>query len=147
MQEKVSIMCSWCGWENPSLGLRAARRWFGKPRHRLCCTTPSGWIFPSTPGTHERYLYCRPTVPIIFGDVSGSNNCFPYFMSTYSVKQCNLYYLCNKPLRKLYWQGYVKTLICIMLFITGCLKLKRCIFLQNECRKLRIIKNGFTINK
>jgi len=25
--------------------------------HRLCCTTPSGWIFPSTPGTHERYLY------------------------------------------------------------------------------------------
>ena len=24
MQEKVSIMCSWCGWENPSLGLRAA---------------------------------------------------------------------------------------------------------------------------
>jgi len=22
-----------------------------------CCTTPSGWIFPSTPGTHERYLY------------------------------------------------------------------------------------------
>jgi len=25
MQENVSIMCSWCGWENPSLGLRAAR--------------------------------------------------------------------------------------------------------------------------
>ena len=49
MQEKVSIMCSWCGWENPS----------GKPRHRLCCTTPSGWIFPSTPGTHERYLYSK----------------------------------------------------------------------------------------
>ena len=23
MQEKVSIKCSWCGWENPSLGLRA----------------------------------------------------------------------------------------------------------------------------
>ena len=23
MQEKVSIMCSWCGWENPSLGFRA----------------------------------------------------------------------------------------------------------------------------
>jgi len=44
MQEKVSIMCSWCGWENPSLGLRAARRWLGKPRHRLCCTTPEGWI-------------------------------------------------------------------------------------------------------
>ena len=22
-----------------------------------CSTTPSGWIFPSTPGTHERYLY------------------------------------------------------------------------------------------
>ena len=28
----------------------------GKPRHRLCCTTPSGWIYPSTAGTHERYL-------------------------------------------------------------------------------------------
>jgi len=26
MQEKVSIMCSWYGWENPSLGLRAARQ-------------------------------------------------------------------------------------------------------------------------
>jgi len=26
MQEKVSIMCSWWGWENPSLGLRAALR-------------------------------------------------------------------------------------------------------------------------
>jgi len=23
MQEKVSIMCFWCGWVNPSLGLRA----------------------------------------------------------------------------------------------------------------------------
>ena len=28
-----------------------------KPRHRLCFITPSGWIFPSTPGTHEIYLY------------------------------------------------------------------------------------------
>ena len=24
MQEKVSIMCSWCGWENPFPGLRAS---------------------------------------------------------------------------------------------------------------------------
>ena len=29
----------------------------GKPRHRLCCNMDSGWIFPSTLGTHERYLY------------------------------------------------------------------------------------------
>jgi len=28
-----------------------------KPRHRLCFTTPSGWIFQSTLKTHERYLY------------------------------------------------------------------------------------------
>jgi len=27
---------------------------FGKPRHRLCCTTPSGWIFLSPPGTHSK---------------------------------------------------------------------------------------------
>jgi len=24
MQEKVSIMCAWCGWENPSRGRSAA---------------------------------------------------------------------------------------------------------------------------
>ena len=36
-----------------------------KPRHRLCYTTPSGWIFPSTPGTLERYLI-SVTLKVIF---------------------------------------------------------------------------------
>jgi len=34
-----------------TLGLLAARL--------LCFTTPSGWIFPSTQGTHKIYLYSR----------------------------------------------------------------------------------------
>jgi len=29
----------------------------GKPRHRLCCTTLSGWIFLSTSGTHYKYFF------------------------------------------------------------------------------------------
>jgi len=43
MQEKVYIICSWCGWENSSLGLRAAMHYALR------------MDFPTTPGTHERY--------------------------------------------------------------------------------------------
>ena len=92
MQEKVSIMCSWCGWENPSLGLRAARRWLGKPLHRLCCTTPSGWIFPSTPGTHERFLYGKNVMN------STWHICFGSFCTDFS-----LLWLIKTISRKTFW--------------------------------------------
>jgi len=51
-------MCCLCGWENTTRG-RSVSCFVqqGKPRHRLCCTTPSGWIFPSTPGAHDRYFF------------------------------------------------------------------------------------------
>jgi len=56
MQEKVSIMCSWCGWKYPSNGLRAARRWRGyaslRPR--------GGFLHPHQEHMKDTYSLNQP---------------------------------------------------------------------------------------
>ena len=50
-------MCSWCEWENPARGRSAAYAVTRLAESPPCCKKPEGWIFPSTPGTHDKTLF------------------------------------------------------------------------------------------
>ena len=64
MNEKVSIMCSWCGWENPSLGLRAARRWRGLPYAAL--RPRDGFSHPHQEHLKDTYILFRWTLHFVY---------------------------------------------------------------------------------
>jgi len=54
MQERVSIMCSWCGWENPTPRLRAATTY--NPIYRMAAT--DNFVrYPKTVINHSHYLF------------------------------------------------------------------------------------------